>query len=243
MEKKVKEAAHAINDEKKALKDEEEADEEKSKDNDNADAKKKKEENKYPTDPALDVEIISNDLKEECAGNYRRNNGKNAIQIHDHPVWIKVKPHKNRVGYYQDGHWIITDLSNLPGMVEDSKKDPKKEWDNALATSINKVEFFKDAKWNDGKNDLLPHKASDDKIETRADSPTDDDTTKPKNKDGKEDKDCHTTEDVGHHTSCDDDDHHDDGDTHFHDDDHDGHHNFKPKDSGQKAAAAHDKVK
>lgn len=100
MEKKVKAAVAAIVEEKKDIEEEEHAEEESAKDTDKIDAKKVKEESHYPTNPAQDVEIISSKLHHECAGNYQMSNGENAITIHDHPVWIKVKPHRNRAGYY-----------------------------------------------------------------------------------------------------------------------------------------------
>ena len=76
--------------------------------------------------------------------------------IHDHPVWIKVLPKTDRMGYYPDDHWHIADIKKLKGMLVDAKADPKKKWHNTLLLSVNKAEFFYTAIWNDGKNDLEP---------------------------------------------------------------------------------------
>lgn len=46
---------------------------------------------------AKDVEIKSKLLKDDCAGHYRQSKDH---QIHDHPVWIKVKPAEDRFGWY-----------------------------------------------------------------------------------------------------------------------------------------------
>lgn len=123
-------------------------------------------------DPAVDVEIISSDLKKECAGNYQMVKD---IKIHDHPVWIKVKPQRDRVGYYQNikgkkGSWIITDLENLKPMLEEQEKDAGTNWKNAFATSINIVEKFETARWHDGKHALTPAKKAEEPSEADADT-------------------------------------------------------------------------
>lgn len=93
---------------------------------------KKEVEEKSPTwetTDEQDVEIRSPDLKDDIAGNYQKSN---SAMIHEHPVWIKVQPTQNRMGYYQDGSWIIADLSLLKAMLEDVKEDPDKSWGNGL---------------------------------------------------------------------------------------------------------------
>jgi len=92
-------------------------------------------------------------LKDDCAGHYRQSKDH---QIHDHPVWIKVKPAEDRFGWYQAGKWHISDLANLEGMLKDSEGEPKTTWKNMFETSLNEVELFYDAIWNDGKHDLEP---------------------------------------------------------------------------------------
>lgn len=125
-------------------------------------------------------------MKKQCAGNYEEIKD---IKIHDHPVWLKVKPNRGRIGYYQKGKvgsWIITDLENLKPMLKDQEKDPKTNWKNAFATSKNIVEAFEKAIWNDGKHDLTPYKkapeANDDADADDAKKPTD----KKEGGDGKE---------------------------------------------------------
>lgn len=43
----------------------------------------------YKTLPAKDVQLKSDFLSDDCAGHYRQSKDH---EIHDHPVWIKVKP-------------------------------------------------------------------------------------------------------------------------------------------------------
>ena len=78
-------------------------------------------------------------MKDEIAGNYQKSK---SAKIHEHPVWIKVQPKQNRMGYYQDGSWIIAELCKLKGMLEDEEEDPNKIHENALLTSVNHNEKF-----------------------------------------------------------------------------------------------------
>ena len=61
---------------------------------------KKEEEEKNPTwetTDEVDVEIRSPDIKDDIAGNYQKSK---SATIHEHPVWIKIQPNQNRMGYY-----------------------------------------------------------------------------------------------------------------------------------------------
>ena len=158
MDKKIKKAKDALKKEEKEIKKEDLADKVLEQEKKKEEKKDKKEEAAHPeahheTIPDKDVEIRSADLKDETAGNYRQSTN---LLIHDHPVWIKVLPSENRMGYYQAEHWHITDLAHLQSMLVEAKTDPKKQWENALITSVNKVEFFYEAIWNDGKHPLTP---------------------------------------------------------------------------------------
>lgn len=41
-------------------------------------------------------------------------------------------------------------------MLKEEESDPKKQWENAMLTSINKIEFFYESIWDDGKHSLTP---------------------------------------------------------------------------------------
>ena len=181
-DKNIAKAKKALEEEEKAIKKEDTA--EKVLDNEKKkEALKDEKENAgkvfYETVPDKDVEIRSGDLKHEVAGNYRKSKD---LLIHDHPVWIKVQPAHNRLGYFQAKHWHITDLANLPGMLADQKTDPKTQWDNHLITSVNQPEFFYEAIWNDGKNELKP----DTKI--ASDAPQEAGSPKPEDEEAKKDE-------------------------------------------------------
>merc|ERR1719223_782647 len=47
-------------------------------------------------------------------------------------------------------------------MLKDSEGEPKTTWKNMFETSLNEVELFYDAIWNDGKHDLEPKAVGDD---------------------------------------------------------------------------------
>lgn len=158
MDDKVKKAAAALKEEEAEISNEDKAEkaldlEKKKQDKEDKKDAAARPKLHYLTVPDKDVELRSADLKHETAGNYRRSKD---LQIHDHPVWIKVQPSHNRVAYWQEEHWHITDLAHLKGMLAEAKADPKKTWENALITSKNKVEFFYEAIWNDGTHDLKP---------------------------------------------------------------------------------------
>ena len=72
------------------------------------------------------------------------------------------------MGYYQEEHWHITDIANLKGMLAEAKTDSKHKWKNSFITSINKVEFFYEAIWHDGKNALNPDTKVNNKPQEKA---------------------------------------------------------------------------
>lgn len=168
MDKKVEKANKAIKKEETEIKKEARAED---KVNQEVEKKKEEEEKAHPwkTDPAKEVDIISSFLKNKEAGTYQKS--LNAT-IHDHPVWIKVQPEETRFGYYQQKKWIITDIKHLKPMLDEAVKFPKKDWENALATSLNEVEDFPDAIWKDDKgHHLKPKTISDAKVETSYEEP------------------------------------------------------------------------
>jgi len=69
--------------------------------------------------------------------------------IHEHPVWIKMKPNQNRIGYYQEKRWIITDIVHLQTMLDVANTNPTKVYEYDFATSLNEVEEFTEAIWSD----------------------------------------------------------------------------------------------
>lgn len=77
----------------------------------------------------------------------------------------------DRIGYYQDKHWIITDIKHLALMLKEQKEDPKKQWNNGFITSLNEVELFIDAIWSDGEHELKPRKIAKGKIEVSYQAP------------------------------------------------------------------------
>ena len=125
MDDKVEKAKKALVEEEKEIVKEDHAEKVVEVEKKKIEKKEEKEEAKHPqahyeTVPDKDVEIRSAELKHEVAGNYRKSKN---LMIHDHPVWIKVQPTENRMGYYQEKHWHITDLKNLHDMLAEQKAD------------------------------------------------------------------------------------------------------------------------
>lgn len=125
MDDKVEKAKKALVEEEKEIVKEDQAEKVVEIEKKKIEKKEEKEEAKHPqahyeTVPDKDVEIRSAELKHEVAGNYRKSKN---LMIHDHPVWIKVQPTDNRMGYYQEKHWHITDLKNLHDMLAEQKAD------------------------------------------------------------------------------------------------------------------------
>ena len=122
VEKKVSQAEKAVKQEEKEVQKEVKAEKVAKLENEEAQAEKKADDKKknvpYKTLPAKDVEIKSDNLKDDCAGHYRQS--KDHV-IHDHPVWIKVKPAPGytRFGWYQDSKWHISDIAHLKTMLDE----------------------------------------------------------------------------------------------------------------------------
>jgi len=126
-EKKIEKAEKAVKEEEKEVVKEAKADKVVQLEKKEEDAEKKDEgkENAaaasakdppYKTLPAKDVHIKSALLKDDCAGHFRQSKDH---EIHDHPVWIKVKPAEDRFGWYQAGKWHISDLAKLNTMLKE----------------------------------------------------------------------------------------------------------------------------